>query len=247
MKLTAYLRVSTQQQAEHGLGLVVQRAHIREWAKQCGHTINAWESDEGVSGSNGLEDRIGLYSALRAIEEHEVDGLVVYRLDRLARDLILQETLLARIWAQGGAVFSTVDAEADSLDRSGSDPTRNLTRQILGAIAEYERALIIVRLRSGKLAKKIRGGFIGGSVPYGFDLTDDGQLHRNETEQATIDLIRQLRSDGHPFRTICRMLNDEERHSKSGGPWAPATLRRVLLRNLECGSSSSTKHEVTAL
>jgi DNA invertase Pin-like site-specific DNA recombinase len=231
MRLLAYLRVSTQQQAEHGMGLDVQRAHIKEWASRCGHKIVGWESDEGLSGSNGLEVRIGLYSALRAIEEGEAEGLVVYRLDRLARDLILQETLLARVWQLGASVYSTVDAETDSLDSGGDDPTRNLTRQILGAIAQYERALIVMRMRSGKLAKKVRGGYIGGRVPYGFDLAPDGQLAPNASEQDAIALMVRRRSEGATLRSICADLDDAGYRPKSAdATWYPATVSGILRR-----------------
>src|SRR5690242_12478196 len=95
MKLVGYLRVSTDRQAEEGLGLDVQEHAIRSWAKQEGHRISLWARDEGMSGSNGVETRVGLLDALGAIQSGAARGLVVYRLDRLARDLVLQEQLLA--------------------------------------------------------------------------------------------------------------------------------------------------------
>src|SRR2546426_9291882 len=52
MNVVAYLRVSTDRQAEEGLGLDVQKHAIRAWAKQHGNRIVAWARDEGVSGSN---------------------------------------------------------------------------------------------------------------------------------------------------------------------------------------------------
>jgi DNA invertase Pin-like site-specific DNA recombinase len=231
VKLVAYLRVSTAQQAEHGMGLDLQRATIKEWCNRCGHTVALWETDEGVSGSHGLEARIGLYSALRAIEEGEASGLVVYRLDRLARDLILQETLLARLWQLAASVFSTVDAESESLDSAGGDPTRNLTRQILGAIAQYERALIVLRMRSGKLAKQVKGGYIGGRVPYGFDLTTDGYLEPNAPEREAIDLMVRRRAEGATLRAICSELDDAGHRPKSASAnWYPATVTGILRR-----------------
>jgi DNA invertase Pin-like site-specific DNA recombinase len=230
MKLVAYLRVSTERQAEKGQGLDVQRQACKAWAKHEGHRIVLTETDEGLSGSNGLDTRIGLYSALRAIEEGEAEGLLVYRLDRLARDLILQETLLARIWGMGGSVFSTDGAETESLHSSGDDPTRNLTRQILGAIAQYERALIVMRLRSGKLAKSMQGGYIGGKVPYGFDLTPEGLLRPNQSEQGSIALMARLRAEGLTLRAIVTELESRSISPKSGGKWYPATIKGILDR-----------------
>jgi DNA invertase Pin-like site-specific DNA recombinase len=67
-------------------------------------------TDAGVSGSNGLENRNELSIALEALRDGIAGGLVVYRLDRLARDLVLQEQLLMEIRNLGGRVFSTVEA-----------------------------------------------------------------------------------------------------------------------------------------
>ena len=57
MKLSGYLRVSTDRQAEHGNGLEVQKQAISRWAKAEGHVIAAWFTDAGESGSNGLKQR----------------------------------------------------------------------------------------------------------------------------------------------------------------------------------------------
>src|SRR5207244_624236 len=107
MKVVAYLRVSTDKQVEQGLGLDVQRQAVRAWAEELGHRVVRWCVGEGVSGSNGLDTRDALPNALEVLRERRAAGLVVYRLDRLARDLIVQETLLAELRRLGADVFST--------------------------------------------------------------------------------------------------------------------------------------------
>src|SRR5947209_18158524 len=102
LDVVGYLRVSTDRQAEEGLGLDVQREAIERWAGEHQHRIVQWCADEGVSGSNGLDCRIGLGDAIEALREGQARGLVVYRLDRLARDLVLQEQLLADVRRLGG-------------------------------------------------------------------------------------------------------------------------------------------------
>jgi DNA invertase Pin-like site-specific DNA recombinase len=96
LRVVGYLRVSTDKQAEEGLGLDVQEQAIRTWAKSTGHRVVAWFRDEGVSGSNGLDARDGLAEALDALRTRAAGGLVVYRLDRLARDLVLQSNFSPR-------------------------------------------------------------------------------------------------------------------------------------------------------
>lgn len=233
MNIAAYLRVSTDRQAEHGHGLDIQRAEIEAWAERNGHTVALWAKDEGISGSNGLDTRVGLYEAVSATQDDSVDGLVVYRLDRLARDLVLQETVLGQVWKHDARVYSTMAGEDDLLDPDGStdDPSRKMTRQILGAVAEYERATIRLRLRSGKLAKRARGGYIGGAVPYGLQLGEDGDLVPQADEQAALERMRQLRSEGSTLQAICNTLTDEGHRTRGGGPWQTAVIGRVLKRS----------------
>ena len=107
MKIVGYMRVSTATQAEDGLGLDVQKAAVRAWCKSNGHRLIKILSDEGISGTKELEDRPGLADALDMIRSRKADGIVVPRLDRLARDLIVQETILAEIRRIGGEAFST--------------------------------------------------------------------------------------------------------------------------------------------
>ncbi len=95
MKALGYTRVSTDEQL-HGNGLDVQRQSIRRFCKAEGIKLVDVLSDEGVSGSNGLDHRVGLAAALARLEAGEANCLVVYRLDRLARDYVLQELLVTR-------------------------------------------------------------------------------------------------------------------------------------------------------
>lgn len=229
MKLVAYLRVSTDQQAEHGLGLEVQEQTIRTWAKSGGHRITSWARDEGVSGSNGLDARVGLLDALAAVQDGLVGGVVVYRLDRLARDLNLQEQLLAEVWRMGARVFSTSASEDAYLDPEGAadDPSRTMIRQILGAVAQYERAMIRLRLRAGKARKAAHGGYIGGSIAFGYKLVD-GVLVEAEDEQETRERITALRAEGLSLRAIAATLAAEGRKPKHSARWHPESLRLIL-------------------
>lgn len=231
MKLAAYLRVSTDAQAEHGLGLDVQRQAIKAWARKNGHTIASWHSDEGVSGSNGLDTRNALPDALRAIREGKAAGLAVYRLDRLARDLILQETLLREIAGMGGNVFSTFAGEQEVIEDDPEDPSRRLIRQVLGAVSEYERSLIRLRLRNGRRRKAERGGYAYGSPHLGWR-SEGGELVPVPDEQDTLRRIHELRAAGSSIREIADTLTAARLKPKRGGEWHPETIRRILARDL---------------
>jgi len=231
MNIVAYLRVSTEKQAEEGCGLDVQRDSIRSWARANDHRVVLWTADEGVSGSNGLDARVGLADALRALRTSAADALVVYRLDRLARDLVLQESLLGEVWRMGRRVYSTSPAEDAFLDPDGAadDPSRALIRQVLGAVAQYERAMIRLRLRSGKARKRSLGGYVGGQVPLGWRV-ERGEFVEDAEEQAALRRMQQLREEGSSLREICAVLDTEGMRTKRGGVWHANTVKLALDR-----------------
>jgi DNA invertase Pin-like site-specific DNA recombinase len=230
MKVAAYLRVSTDRQAEEGLGLAVQEHAIHDWASSHDHVIVGWFRDEGVSGSNGLEHRLGLADALEALKAGEAGGLVVYRLDRLARDLVLQEHLLADIHRLGAEAFSTSAAEGSYLTDDPDDPSRKLIRQVLGAVAEYERGMIALRLRSGRRRKAASGGYAFGAPPYGYR-ADGGSLVAIPDEQAALERMRSLRQGGLTYEAIARSLQRDGFPTKRGGEWHGKVVRAALGRN----------------
>lgn len=229
MRLVGYIRVSTDRQAEKGLGLDVQERAIRAWAKTAGHRITAMTRDEGVSGSNGLATRTGLADALDVIRDGKAKGLVVYRLDRLARDLIVQEQILAEVRRIGGDVFTTAAGEAGYLADDPDDPSRKLIRQVLGAVAEYERSMIALRMRSGRRRKAENGGYAYGSPPLGYR-AEGKQLVPDESELAAVERMRELHAGGESVRAIARALEREGYTTKRGAGWHPTTVARALRR-----------------
>lgn len=228
MKIVAYLRVSTDRQAEEGLGLDVQEQAIRRWAKEQGHRVVVWARDAGVSGSNGLDGRVGLVEALDEISKHRASGLVVYRLDRLARDVILQEQLLAEVWRLGGTPFSTSPSEDAFLTDDPNDPSRRLIRVVLGAVAEYDRSMIALRLRAGRRRKAELGGFAYGAPSYGHR-SERGVLVAQPDEQRAVERALELRREGASLRAIGDALSAEGYKPRRSDRWHPNGVRRILL------------------
>jgi DNA invertase Pin-like site-specific DNA recombinase len=170
-----------------------------------------------------------LPDAVAEVRDGRAAGIVVYRLDRLARDLILQETLLAEIAGLGGRVYSTFAGEQEVVEDDPDDPSRRLIRQVLGAVSEYERSLIRLRLRNGRRRKAERGGYAYGSPPLGWR-TEARELVPEAAEQAALARIRELRGEGASVRAIAAALTTEGHRPKRGGGWHPETVRRALAR-----------------
>src|SRR5688500_3608522 len=115
-RAVGYVRVSTAEQAANGFGLDVQEQAIRAHCREAGLRLIRVASDKGISGSNGLDTREGLARALMQLEANEAEVLIVYRLDRLDRDLILQETVIQRMAKVGARVVSVTEPDIDSDD-----------------------------------------------------------------------------------------------------------------------------------
>lgn len=216
-----YVRVSTIEQV-NGFGLDVQETAIRSYAKEHGYRLVDVARDEGLSGSNGLDTRKGLADALAALERGEAEALIVYRLDRLARDLIVQETTIARLQEAGVTLLSVTEPDIDS-----EDATRVLVRQVLGAIGQYERALIRSRMAAGRAAKAAKGGYAGGRPKFGYRAVA-GELQPEPTEQAVIGFARKLRAEGKSIRQIAAALTEEGHKPKAGHVWHPPQVARLL-------------------
>jgi DNA invertase Pin-like site-specific DNA recombinase len=218
VKLVAYIRVSSVSQLD-GFGLAVQRKNITTWARNHGHRIVAWHADEGVSGAMEATEREGLSAALLALQEPpQAAGLVVARLDRLARALTVQEAALAIVWRARGKVFTADQGEV--LQDDPDDPMRTALRQIVGVFAELDRRLIVKRLKDGRQAKAAAGGHAVGVRPF-------GEL---EGEREARARICQLRSEGHSYRAIAAKLDDEGLRPRRGERWSDVSVRKVYQR-----------------
>ena len=113
-----------------------------------------------------------------------------------------------------------------------------LVRQVLGAIGQYERALIRERMAAGLDVKRRKGGYTGGRPPLGTRAVA-GELVADPAEAATVQRIAELRAEGASYRQIVATLTVEGRTPKGGGAWHSATVRKVYERTAGAGSRSS--------
>ncbi len=152
MKLVGYCRVSTENQKEEGT-IEIQKSALSQYEAQNGHELVTVFCDEGVSG--GLEDRPALSELFFYLEEHpEAEGVLIYKLDRLARDLYIQEHLIKKLESLDKKLLSIKEPNLES-----TDPMRKAFRQFMGIVAELEKAFITMRLSGGRVNKARKGGY----------------------------------------------------------------------------------------
>jgi site-specific DNA recombinase len=209
-QIIGYVRVSTDEQA---LSVEVQRQALEHWCQVHQAQLIAVYADVGVSGSTPLEKRPGLLDALNALTRGS--SLLVLRRDRLARET-LTAAMCEKIAQKAGANILTVNGEAN-----GEGPEAQLMKTMLDAFAQYERALIVLRVKAGMARKREKGEWLG-MVPYGQQLDADGvHLIDNALEQAVIATVRELRASGLSYRAIADELNRRGMVNRAGGRFNP--------------------------
>ncbi len=214
MKAFAYIRVSGSGQVNKG-GFDRQLRSIHKYSKENNIELVDVFQEEGVSGT--LENRPALARLLVSLEQnhHGVTTVIIEKLDRLARDLMVQEAIIRDFKSKGFELIST----AEGLDLLAEDPTRELIRQVFGAVSQYEKSMLVQKLKASRERIKAISGKCEGRKGY------------NDTEEglATLQKIRSLRRKRahHKRRTwkqVADTLNSEGITTMEGRLW---TLQRV--------------------
>jgi DNA invertase Pin-like site-specific DNA recombinase len=212
-KAHAYLRVSGKGQVE-GDGFTRQLKAIREYAAAHDFKIVTVYREEGVSGTTDSVNRPAWSELMTALHSNGVRVVIIERLDRLARDLMVQETIIADLRKNGFEVVSVAEP-----DLMANDPTRVLVRQMMGAVAQYEKCQIVLKLRGARLRKKAQQGRCEGRKPFGFYDGESKALRR----------MNELRADGLGFDRIAAKLNKEGVPTRTAGKgWHGVVVNRIL-------------------
>lgn len=224
MDAIGYVRVSCAGQVD-GEGLGVQREKIAGWCKYQGIDLVSLEEDAGLSGAS--TDRPAFKRAVRAALRKGGDAvLVVYKLDRLGRNAIDVQEVLAVLLDAGVRVVSLADG-VDSASGMGATVLR-IVCSVLALTADLERDTIRTRLIDGRRRADAGNRKYASEPRYGRTLAEDGRsLVVEPVEHALVERVRQLRAEGLSFRAICRVLLDEGHRPRRASSWSPTVVRRI--------------------
>ncbi len=217
----SYLRVSGASQID-GDGFTRQRQAIERYCKGNELRIVGEFQDAGVSGTNELCDRDGLQALIERIAGNHVRVVVVENASRLARDLMIQETILDQFRKLGVTVLG---ADGTDLTVSDDNPTLVLIRQILGAVAQFDKACTVAKLKTARARIRNRGERCDGRKPFG----------DREGEAETLERIKQLRRKPRgaqrlTFEQVADKLNREKRPTRAGGAWTKGSVHAICKR-----------------
>jgi site-specific DNA recombinase len=222
----AYLRVSTDDQARHGLSLGDQRARTTAWCTAHGHILMETLDDAGVSGKDVIH-RPRCQAAIALAEKHNA-VLVVCNLSRLGRRLKDLIAIKDRLHSTG-AFLAIIELGMDT-----STPTGELLFNVLGAVYQFQREELAAQAKALSLRLQAGGKRMSDRPPYGWvrDPDDDTRLVADLDQQAIIGEIHAWREQGLSYRRIAGMLNAQGVPSATDSPagWGHQAVAAILKR-----------------
>ncbi len=203
MTVYGYVRVSTDRQADDGESLGTQQRVIEGYAMMQGLAVDAVLVERGVSGSKPLGERPEGARLLAALKAGDV--VITAKLDRMFRSALNALDVLGQLKDR--------EVSLHMIDLGG-DVTGNgiskLVFTILSAVAEAERDRIRERIRDVKADQRKRQRYLGGIVPFGWRVTEDGALTEDPDQQRAIERIVEMRREGLSLRAISAELAAED-------------------------------------
>jgi len=221
LKAVGYIRVSTEEQSREGISLEMQSNKIRKYAELNDLDLIDIVKDAGIS-AKSIKGRPGIQAVLEKVKARKVEVVIVYKLDRLARNTV--ECLeMAKLMDKAGVALHSISEKLDTQSALG-----RFFFTLTASLAEMERNIISERTAAALQQKKANGQFTGGEPPYGFTVGDNGVLIPDTGEQGIIENIKCLRNAGCSTRGIAELLVLQGVGTRKGTAFTQTQIVRIL-------------------
>lgn len=220
-KTAIYIRVSTQFQIDKD-SLQVQRRELIAYSELVlGIKDYYIFEDPGYSGKN--TDRPAYQSMMNRLRSGEFSHLLVWKIDRISRNLLDFATMYAEL-KKIGVTFVSKNEQFDTSTAIGEAMLK-----IILVFAELERQMTAERVTAVMLSRANNGQWNGGRIPFGYDWDKETKTFSiNKKEAAEYHLMCDLYEEHQSLIQVCSILNQKGITTKTGGPWNPTSLRKVL-------------------
>jgi site-specific DNA recombinase len=215
MTVGIYIRVSTLEQANEGYSIPAQKERLTAYCKAQGWNDYRFYVDEGVSAKD--TDRPQLNLLLSHVKKEKINLILVYRLDRFTRSVRDLYNLLETLEKHKCSFKSATEIY---------DTSTAMGRMFIGLVAllaQWETENLSERVKLA-LEKKVSGGERVGAVPYGFDLSDDEKLVKNDKATVVLDMIEKIKN-GMSASQVANYLTKTNNDKIS---WHPYAVYRLL-------------------
>jgi DNA invertase Pin-like site-specific DNA recombinase len=226
MNVFSYIRVSGRGQID-GDGPERQRQSIEKFSKAHALYCRGEFYDRAVSGTITGMDRPQFSELLAYVDnradspEDRIGAIVVERMDRLARDLMVSEVLLAECRKRNLKVFSADQEALIDMASDGGDPMRIAVRQIMAVLSQLEKSMIVAKLKAARDRIKASGRRCEGKKPYGHYLV----------EKPVLQAMKDLYDPAIGYQALANLLNQAGYKTRRGNPWSRSMVFDILKRN----------------
>ncbi len=229
MRVTTYTRISTDEDHQP-YSLEAQTERLGAYVK----SQEDWQLTRRFSdqASGATTERPELKQALSEARAGRFDLLLVYRVDRFSRSVRGLAQLLEDL-DSAGVAFRSATEPFDT-----TTPAGRMMVQMLGVFAKLERATIVDRVIAGMERKAARGGWCGGSRPFGYDVDPKtGCLTPQADEAPLVPVIFDRYAHGREgARALAVWLNEAGHRTKAGRPWSHTAVVTVLSNPVYVGN-----------
>ncbi len=218
-----YTRVSTDEQAKHDLSLPFQREKCNEFAKANGYVVIKEFEDAGKSARTA--DRPALLEMISFISEHEVDGLIIHKSDRLSRDM-------ADFWTIK-KILNDKKVKLMSVSENFNDdnPADQFLMGIMSAQAQFYSANLGFEVKKG-VSQKIKNGWWPTFAPIGYE--NYGEKHKryirpvHDIAKLVLYAFQLFASGDYSITSLTETLQKKGMLSTEGKPISRSAVSRML-------------------
>ncbi|MFT0563130.1 recombinase family protein [Bacillus cereus] len=231
-----YARVSTIEQAEEGYSVDEQIRVLNKFCEHEGYLVYDEYVDRGISGKN-ISGRPAIQRLLLDAEQKKFEVVLVWKMNRLARKSLDLMNIVEKLESKNIAFRSYTERYETETS------TGKLQFQLMAAIAEYERNNIAENVKMGMIARAKEGRWNGGQV-LGYDVVEisgdnrkrkDTHLVINEREANTVQLIFQMYSSGHGYKSIANYINKKGYRTKKGKTFSLNAIKIIVTNPVYAG------------
>ena len=231
-----YVRVSTEIQSTEGYSIDGQINQIREYCDFNNFVVVDVYADRGISGKS--MNRPELQRLLKDANEGQIDSVMVYKTNRLARNTSDLLKIVEDLHKQNVEFFSL--SERMEVNTSSG----KLMLQILASFSEFERNNIVENVFMGQ-TRRAQEGYYQGNLPLGYGKIPDNkhELMINQHEANIVKYIFESYAKGHGYRKIANALNHKGYVTKKNKPFSIGSVTYILSNPFYIGKIQFAKYK----
>lgn len=226
MEVVLYMRYSSANQTEQSIE--GQDRVCTEFCKQQGYEIVGKYIDRALSASKDTDKRLDFQKMIRDAEKGRFQGVVVYKLDRFARNRYDSATYKTRLKKFGVRVISATENITDN-------PEGVLLESVLEGMAEFYSKELAQKVTRGMRESALKGNVCGGTTPLGYKIEGKKLV----IDEAAAEIVREaftLYAEGRPVREICRIFNRKGYRTSRGSEFNKNSFKAMFLNERYTGT-----------